>query len=185
LPADDCRDYKPKNSLIKVTRNDTAVPPDSNNNDLTGRASSSTSPTPSSFPFKHLAPLESPVPSDWLTIEENFILFLVVYLPLISRDFLGSGESTFNDGSMHVMYIKEGASRIDILKILTEAEDGSHLKNDLVEFVKVKAFRLEPLADATTETTGTFMVDGELIPYGPVQAEITPSLGNVLANLKE
>ncbi len=135
--------------------------------------------------FKHLVPLDRPVPSDWLIIEENFILFLVVSLPLISQDFMGSGESTFNDGNMHIMFIKEGASKVDILKMMTEAEDGTHLKNDLVEFVKVKAFRLEPLTSEHTQANGTMMVDGEHVTYGPIQAEIMPSLGNTLANLKE
>ena len=84
------------------------------------------------------------------------------------------------------MYVKEGASKIDVLKILMQAEDASHLKNDLVEYVKVKAFRLEPITseDGRTETTGTIMVDGENVPYGPIQGEITPGLANVLVNLK-
>ncbi len=167
LPADGHKNYTPKNKSIKVTRN-------SNASSLKNQNTK----------FTHLPDIDQPIPSDWLTIEENFILFLIVNLPCISPDFIGSEESTFSDGNMHLMYITEGASKIDILKILTEAENGSHFKNELVEYVKIKAFRLEPLNSNKTRSDGTMMVDGEHVSYGPIQAEIRPSLGRVLANVK-
>lgn len=40
----------------------------------------------------------------------------------------------------------------------------------------VSAFRLEP------ETEGSYItVDGEVVDYGPIQAEIMPALGRILS----
>lgn len=44
------------------------------------------------------------------------------------------------------------------------------------EMIPVTAFRLEP------ETSGGHMtVDGEVVDYGPIQAELMPSLANVMS----
>jgi hypothetical protein len=169
LPSDDMKDYKPKDSSIQITRN---------NNDNNQNSSNSKQQDNS---FKYLRSFDEPVPSDWLIIEDEFILFLIVNLPLISPDFLASPHATFNDGNMHLLFLKAGATKTQLLKLLTQPGDKHHLDNPLMEFVKIKAFRLEPVGIVGDEgNNGVLMVDGEQVPYGKIQGEICPGLGRTL-----
>ena len=86
---------------------------------------------------------------------------------------------------MHLLFVKEGITRAQLLKIFLQTETGEFLSSQLVEYVRVKAFRLEPdMTPGSTSASGAMMVDGEQVAYGPVQAEIFPSLGNCLINIK-
>lgn len=181
LPADDSKNYAPKDSSIKVVRKIDGIDDTGKNTDYLDETRSK---------FKYLPPIDKSIPNNWLTIEENFVLFLVTYLPLISSDFLAAPEAVFNDGQMHVIFIKQGITKSELLKLFTKTENGEHLKNDLVEYVKVKAFRLEPIGLVNNDQVqisnkGIMMVDGEMVPTGVIQAEIIPSVGKILANLKE
>lgn len=187
LPADECKNYRPKDDSIKVIRNDNKTSASS------AGESDSRQPSTRDNKFKYLTPLGEPVPDDWLTIEENFVLLVVIYLPLLSPDFLGAPDSTFNDGNMHLFFIKQGITQFQLLRLFQDTETGDHLKSDLVEYVKCKAFRLEPLrfensqastCNANYQNEGTIMIDGEKVPYGDLQAEIMPSVANILANVK-
>ena len=70
-----------------------------------------------------------------------------------------------------------------MLKLLSKTGDQvHHLDNPLVEYVKIKAFRLEPLQLVNEQTnTGVLMVDGEQVPYGNIQGEIQPGMANAFA----
>jgi diacylglycerol kinase family enzyme len=57
-----------------------------------------------------------------------------------------------------------------------ETETGEYLNNELVESVRVKAFRIEPF-----EENSYLMVDGESVPYGPLQAEVMEEKLNCIA----
>lgn len=164
LPADEMKDYKPKDSSINIIKNDSTTKIMEN--------------------CKYLPRMDDPVPNDWLTMEENFILFLIVNLPLISPDFLVTPHADFNDGNMHLIFIKEGIKKTQLLKFLTHPGDKDHLDNPLVEYVKIKAFRLEPiglLKGRDYVNNGVLMVDGEQVPYGNIQGEIMPGFANILA----
>lgn len=145
----------------------------------------------SSSSFKYLPPIDQPLCGpDWLTIEENLVLLVIAYLPLIAPDFIASPDSKTNDGDMHMFFIKEGVTRAQLLRLFQEAELGTHLKSDLVEYVRIKAFRLEPIpldnkVNSNYMSDGVMMIDGERVPYGVVQGEIMPSMGNVLANMNK
>jgi sphingosine kinase len=147
--------------------------------------------------FKYLPDsLDAPLPgSDWITIEENFVFFLISYLPLIAPDFLSAPQSKFNDECMHLTFIREGISKTQLLKLFTDTENGEHIKSPFVEYARIKAFRLEPLVSCSSSSSssgirspspddGVMMIDGERVPYGKLQAEIMPGLANVLANQK-
>ena len=53
--------------------------------------------------------------------------------------------------------------------------DGSCVQYDFIEFIPVRAFRLEPITPC-----GYLVVDGEIVEYGPIQAESMPSAGRVM-----
>jgi sphingosine kinase len=93
-------------------------------------------------------------------------------------------DGSFSDGVMHLTLIKEGISKAQLAKLFTETETGGHLKSEFVEYIRIKAFRLEPLDEPVNggrREEKAMMVDGERVPYGPIQGEIIPGLANVLA----
>ena len=63
--------------------------------------------------------------------------------------------------------IRRGVTRLQLSKILTEFESGKHLESPGVETVAVTAFKLEPITP-----NGHLTLDGELIEYGPIEAEV-------------
>jgi sphingosine kinase len=183
LLADNCKDYIPKDPNIKVMHNRHSHSLGQNN--TTSGTYQARGSSPPSFVIhdgkpiiapKYLMPFDKPVPDDWLTIEENFILLLVAQMPLIATDFMCWPDCELNNGELLLIYIKEGCSKVNLLKILTSTENGEYLQNPYVEYVRIKAFRLEPL-----DTNGNIMVDGEKVPYGPIQGEVLPSIANCVS----
>ena len=167
MPAEGYENFKPKDETTRVMRNE--------------ESTSQTMPaTPLGHQFNHLSQLDEPVPKGWLTLEENFILLLISNLPLIASDFISAPHATFNDGDLHIIYIKEGTSKLNLTKFLLSTSTDEYLDFPFVEHIRVKAFRLEPLG-SSNNPGGILMVDGEQVPYGAMQGEIRPSAGSILA----
>lgn len=194
--ADQSQTYTPKNKTIKVNRltgpnirpqQTPDIPP------TTSAIANESSEDLSPHTFNYLPPIDQPLSGEeWHMIEDNFVFFLVVYLPLIAPDFIAAPDSKFDDGIMHLIFIKEGISRANLLNLFQKTEEGTHLESDLIEHVKIKAFRLEPLTfDANTtgngnyQNSGIMMIDGERVPYGAIQGEMVPKMANVLVNMNK
>lgn len=128
--------------------------------------------------YRHLKSIDQPVPNDWLTIEDNFILFILVNLPLVGMDFLISPDKKIDDDHLVMIFVREGITKFEMLKFIAQCSQGTMLKNPYVETIKVKAFRLEPL----DPKYGSLMVDGEPVCYGPIQGEVLPRAANIFAN---
>lgn len=217
------KDYKPKNPHFVVTHNSSIK--NSASLGISGERKLSDNPTEYSMfnlasavgtsissvsaqniEFKYLPPIDKPVPSDWHIIEDNFVFFLISRLPLISPDFLSAPQAQFSDGHMYLTFIRQGITKIQLLKLFKDMETGDYMESPYVEYVKIKAFRLEPLerreltsrrgagakqqdtTNGSAETNdhhtgnnkGIMMVDGEQVPYGVIQGEIKQELANVL-----
>lgn len=130
-------------------------------------------------PASHLPSLMSPLPTaaHWVREEGEFIMVHVAYQSHIGEDFLFAPRSQLADGIMWMLIIKAGISRSQLLSFLLGVGEGLHadLDNDYIKMVPVSAFRIVPEG-----TTGNLTVDGELIEYGPIQAEIFPNIVNVV-----
>ena len=63
--------------------------------------------------------------------------------------------------------IRKGVTRLQLSNILNEFESGKHLSAPGVETLPVTAFKLEPITPG-----GHLTLDGELIEYGPIEAEV-------------
>jgi diacylglycerol kinase family enzyme len=175
LSADEKGNYKPKNSNVKIIKNQANyMSPEAINRLNVVHEQKSVQ-------FSHLTAFEKPVPNDWLTIEENFILVIIVNLPLAGQDFFVAPDSTYDDNCMYMIYIRQGATRSDMLSIFNSAKDCSFLNSPCIEYVKIKAFRLEPLEQ---DNSGNLMVDGERVPHGRIQGEVVPKLGCFLTTKK-
>ncbi len=129
-----------------------------------------------------LTPLSRPVPSDWITIEDDFIFLLVSYQSHISDEMCMDPQGELNDGVMSMGFVRNNQPgvRKRLLNMMLGMGDGSHLKDPGYEVVKVRAFRLEPL----NESGGHLCVDGEEVKYGPIQAQVLPGMARVMAKPK-
>ncbi|KAJ8264122.1 hypothetical protein GJAV_G00145420 [Gymnothorax javanicus] len=125
-----------------------------------------------------LAPLGQPVPPDWTMVEEeDFVLMLAMYQSHLAEDTLAAPAATQQDGLIHLMYVKAGVSRADLLRLFLAMKKGAHLTAGCphLVYVKVRALRLEPLSPK-----GLITVDGESVEYGPVQAQVHRGLARLI-----
>ncbi|KAI5624193.1 sphingosine kinase 2, partial [Silurus asotus] len=125
-----------------------------------------------------LPPLDQPLPTrDWVTIEGDFVLVLAIYQSHLGADLFAAPHAQFDDGLIHLTFVRAGISRATLLRLFLAMERGTHLSltSPYVSHVPARAFRLQPLS-----SRGTLTVDGELVPYGPLQAQIHPSMARVI-----
>ncbi|XP_075965481.1 sphingosine kinase 2 [Anarhichas minor] len=125
-----------------------------------------------------LPPLDQPIPTrDWITIEGDFVLVLALYQTHLGADLHAAPQARFDDGLIHLTFVRAGISRATLLRLFFAMERGNHhsVSSPYVSHITCKAFRLQPLS-----TRGTLTVDGELVPYGPLQAQVHPSLARLI-----
>lgn len=125
-----------------------------------------------------LPPLGQPLPKSWVTVEGDFVLVLGIYQTHLGADLFTAPFSYFDDGLVHLFFVKAGISRTALVRLFLAMEKGTHVGMDCpyVVHVPVRAFRLEPLT-----TKGILTVDGERVEYGPVQVQVHKGLGNLIA----
>ncbi|XP_045496138.1 sphingosine kinase 1-like [Colias croceus] len=128
-------------------------------------------------PAPHLPSLMSQLPSHWVHEEGEFVMVHVSYQSYIGEDLLFAPRSELSDGVMWMLIIKAGISRSQIFSFLVTISQGniSEVNNEYIKLIPVSAFRIVPEGQ-----TGYITVDGELVEYGPIQAEIFPNIVNFL-----
>lgn len=125
-----------------------------------------------------LPPLDQPLPTrDWVTIEGDFVLVLALYQSHLGADLHAAPQARFDDGLIHLTFVRAGISRATLLRLFFAMERGTHhsVSSPYVSHVTCRAFRLQPLS-----ARGTLTVDGELVPYGPLQAQVHPSMARLI-----
>lgn len=153
------------NNSVKVTRRENGL-------------HKSTSKSPPGPQDSLLPPLEQPVPSNWVVVpEEDFVLMLAMYQSHLAEDLFAAPDSTLDDGLIHLFYVKAGISRAALLRLFLAMEKGAHLTTNCQHLVhaKVRALRLEPHSPK-----GIITVDGEVVEYGAVQAEVHRGLARLI-----
>ncbi|XP_041694375.2 sphingosine kinase 1-like [Coregonus clupeaformis] len=129
-------------------------------------------------PDSLLVPLDQPVPSDWVVVpEEDFVLMLAMYQSHLAEDLYAAPDSTLDDGLIHLIYVRAGISRTALLRLFLAMEKGTHLANNCPHLVyaRVRALRLEPYSPK-----GVITVDGEVVEYGPVQAQVHGGMARLI-----
>ncbi|XP_054463222.1 sphingosine kinase 1-like [Anoplopoma fimbria] len=122
--------------------------------------------------------LDQPVPESWTVVrEEDFVLVLAIYQSHLAEDLWTVPGAMADDGVIHLFYVTAGISRPALLRLFLAMEKGGHLACGCPHLVyeKVKALRLEPVSPQ-----GMITVDGEMVEYGPVQAQIHPGLARLI-----
>jgi len=119
--------------------------------------------------------VNDPVPSYWLTIEDEFVTVVASLQTHLSLDSIVAPTARFDDGLIHLSYVRAGISRLKLVQIFSAMEEGRFIEDPHLEIVQVRAFRLVPLTEG-----GTLTVDGELVDYGPIQAQVLPSTARLM-----
>ncbi|XP_039972629.1 sphingosine kinase 2 [Xiphias gladius] len=134
---------------------------------------------PLNLPRDDLLPsLDQPLPTrDWVTIEGDFVLVLALYQTHLGADLHAAPQARFDDGLIHLTFVRAGISRATLLRLFFAMERGTHhsVSSPYVSHITCRAFRLQPLS-----SRGTLTVDGELVPYGPLQAQVHPSMARLI-----
>lgn len=127
-----------------------------------------------------LVPLDQPVPKSWVTMEDNFVLMLAIYQTHLGADLFTAPFARFNDGLIHLFYVKAGISRAALMRLFLAMEKGTHVQQECSHLihVPVHAFRLEPLTDK-----GVLTVDGERVEYGPIQGQVHHSVASLVTGI--
>ncbi|XP_072378105.1 sphingosine kinase 1-like [Diabrotica undecimpunctata] len=131
-------------------------------------------------PASQIPAVLAPLPTKWECISGRFVMVHASYQSHLGEDCLFAPDATLNDGKIWLLIVRAGATRSQLLQFLLGLSTGAHATSKsfdgLVELIPVHAFRIEP--DMTEE--GYITVDGELVEYGPIQAEMFPSLCRVM-----
>ncbi|KAM9298802.1 sphingosine kinase 2 [Gastrophryne carolinensis] len=124
-----------------------------------------------------LPSLSEPLPMSWVTVEGEFVLVLGIYQTHLGADLFTAPFSYFDDGLIHLFFVKAGISRTALVRLFLAMEKGTHVGMECPHLVHVpvRAFRLEPLT-----RKGIITVDGEQVEYGPIQAQVHGGLGNII-----
>lgn len=137
------------------------------------RQSSSTGPIADLLPD-----LSEAIPDNWKVIEGEFTAISPLMVPLLSAGFFGDPNMSIGTGKIRLACIRR-MSRFGMLSLLTGADKGKHIERPEVETFDAKAFRLEPKTEK-----GLLTVDGEVIEYGPMQAQLHQHLARVFCSKK-
>ncbi|KAI1283820.1 Sphingosine kinase 2 [Halotydeus destructor] len=119
--------------------------------------------------------LSEPVPQDWVTIDDEFVIVHAVYQSHISKDCFFAPEARIDDAIIWLLFINGNVNRGQVAQFLIAMDSGTHVDFPFVKMVPVRAFRLEP-----DSSSGLLTVDGEVIECCPIQAEILPGLARVM-----
>lgn len=125
---------------------------------------------------KRTMPLE--ISDRWVVEEGDFVMMHAAYQSHLGSDCHFSPQSKLNDGTIHLVIIRGGISRSQLLTFLINMSSGTHLPSENTAFIKVvrvEAFRLDP-----QENTGILTVDGERVKCCPLQARIIPGAINIM-----
>lgn len=103
---------------------------------------------------------------NWRSIEGPFVSIWLHNVPWGSQDAMPAPNAKFSDGYLDLVLIKD-CPRLGLLSLMTELNNGNHIKSPYVFYLKVKAFILEPGQRTEDSTKGGIIdSDGEVLARG-------------------
>eukprot|EP00435_Cladocopium_sp_Y103_P032424 s1817_g8.t1 len=140
--------------------------------------------------------LDQPLPKGpWVTLTDNFSVLWAINMAWAASDVHLSPGHAMGSGTWHLALLRN-AGRGTLTKFLLGLETGSHVNLDQTEILECKAFRLVPAgsASSTSSSRERFSLDGEEVPFEPIQLWPCPGgqvlgapsgeeLGGVMASL--
>ncbi|CAM8992984.1 unnamed protein product [Rhodiola kirilowii] len=103
---------------------------------------------------------------DWRTLRGPFVSIWLHNVPWGAEDTMAAPNAKFSDGYLDLMVI-QNCPRVGLMSLMTELNNGGHVKSPYVTYLKVKAFILKPgprTEDSSKE--GIIDSDGEVLARG-------------------
>lgn len=116
-----------------------------------------------------------PVPGDWVTLDAEFLIASAVMIPHMGNGFIADPNFSIGTGRFRILYVCSDMGRFELLSLLSGADSGNHLEMDKVKLVDARAYRIEPIT-----APGMLTLDGEVVPYGPMQGQVHKHLARVM-----
>lgn len=134
--------------------------------------------TESGLPELKYGTVQDPLPEGWELVPYDKIgTFYAGNMAYMSPDANFFSASLISDGCMDLVTIDGDLPPLTALQVLLDVESGKFFDNPHVTYKKISAYRIIP----RDQDDGYISVDGERIPFGPIQAEIHQGLGRVLS----
>ncbi len=108
-------------------------------------------------------------------ITDEFIFAIGCVTRYTGKGMLIAPGAKLDDGLIDILFVRRGATRRDLLKILAGIYSGTHITHPLVEHHTVSRFSIEP-----THNEG-LNIDGEVKDQTPVHVEMLPKAISVFA----
>ena len=122
--------------------------------------------------------LSEPVPSNWVVMESDFLNVNVSSVSHMAHEVFAINQAFVGCGTIYIIYVEASITgRVDLFKMIDRMAKGNHTEMNMVRVVEAKAFRIEPADDGPP---GLITLDGEEVPYGPLQGQVHPQMGRVL-----
>ena len=125
--------------------------------------------------------LNDPVPLNWMTIEDSFVGVVATRCSHLAADFVAHPVIKPDDGAIWLVITRAPIGRRALMNQLFAMGRGDRVDLDPslgAEIYRVLAFRIEPVPKSAPGRIMT--IDGERIPYGPIQAQVLPGVGNLI-----
>ncbi|XWS15670.1 hypothetical protein CRYUN_Cryun34aG0021800 [Craigia yunnanensis] len=104
----------------------------------------------------------------WRTISGPFVSIWLHNVPWGSEDVMAAPNAKFSDGYLDLIITKD-CPKLSLLSLMSNINDGSHVKSPFVTYIKAKAFVLEPGPRVEDPTKGGIIdSDGEVLAKGNI-----------------
>ncbi|CAG8609445.1 1260_t:CDS:2, partial [Ambispora leptoticha] len=108
------------------------------------------------------------VPDDWTVFTEDISLFYAGKTPWMAKGALFFPCALPADGNVDLCIAwKDKLSKLQSIEILEKIAKGTHIDTKVLNYYKVKAFRVTPKAKE-----GMISIDGEKVSFAPFQVEV-------------
>ena len=115
----------------------------------------------------------------WQTVEaDNWIGLWACNTPWMSEEDMAAPNAELANGALDVLALV-GSSRWQLLSMFLQIGEGKHLGGGGLKVYRAKAFRLHP-RPRTPSAAGLLALDGEPVPFGPIEARAHPSALRVM-----
>lgn len=98
----------------------------------------------------------------------------------MAPDVIFHNAALISDGLMDVYTIGGAVPAGRVPGLLAASFGNGFIDHDLVKYYKVAAFRIVPKYATGEGEVGFISVDGEAVPFGPLQAEVHQGLGMII-----
>ena len=112
----------------------------------------------------------------WKVFSDRFSLLWLMNSTHAASDMLVAPTAHWSDGVMELYFVRD-IPRAKVISLFLNLESGGHLSNEHIHRIRVKALRITPTDGKESQLT----VDGERLPYKPVEVRVFRGVLNLLA----